>query len=215
MDFDFIENASDDLTKYSVFWGHNWYYTLEILPSDIKPCAFLREPLERSLSAYEHILRDPNHHDHERMTATCESPEGISNDDLLSKRFSNAQTRALGRQCDFAKILDEYRAGRYKKGTAMAVLQENRLAPATRAELEIAKKRLQTITFGITEKFDESCHYMARRLDLRIKQIPRLNAAPPHGLSRKERYSAGDYKAMRKLNDLDIELYEYARRLWK
>ena len=48
-----------DLDRYSLFQGHFSCGLMDLLPPDIAPIVFLREPVARTLSHLKHMRRDP------------------------------------------------------------------------------------------------------------------------------------------------------------
>lgn len=211
-DTDFVKQPGDPL-DYRLFWGHNWYYTLAVMPAGTRPTTFIRDPVERVLSGYEHIRRHDTHDSHNALRHRLTVPADALDDELFRARWSNAQTRVLGRDYDFADLLARCRAGAIDEDGANRELQRMRSAPATRATLERAKDRLAAMAaFGITEEFERSCRWIGRAFRLRIQDIPHLNTAG-RKKPRHEVYTEADFAAMRTLNDLDIELYDFARRL--
>ncbi len=213
-DVDFVEH-SDDPLDYQLFFGHNWHYTLDILPPHTQPTTFLRNPTERLLSAYEHTLRDKNHKDHNDLNGCLQAPGALLQDQDVQTLWSNAQTRVLGRDYDFGTLLQRCVKKEIKADDALRELQHMRLAPATRDTLERAKTRLRNMqAFGLTDQFDKSCQWLAKAFHLRIGNIPHMNTASQK-MPRSDLYSKEDFAAVEAINDLDIELYNYALSLFR
>src|SRR5205823_13817777 len=49
-----------DLKRYDLFQGHFSCGLLDLLPADVTPITFLREPVARTISHLKHLRRDPS-----------------------------------------------------------------------------------------------------------------------------------------------------------
>ncbi len=164
----------DELLKYRFFTGHFRYRLLEkIFPSGFISLTFLREPVSRTVSHYNYILRqetfggppwgDEELHTVKKMTLD----EFIRNEQLyLAVDVINIQTGFWGGfasprellsdndRDDGSSIEDHLKALSIKINSKPAAIAERRnIAPE---HLEMAKKRLEQASFfGITERFQE------------------------------------------------------------
>ena len=55
-----------ELTKYKLFRGHFYAYLNVVVDLPLRGFVFLRDPIERALSHYGHVVREPNHYLHLR-----------------------------------------------------------------------------------------------------------------------------------------------------
>ena len=215
-DLDFVDHAAEPL-NYTLFYGHNWYYTLEVMPKNTQPITILRDPVKRLLSSYEHILRDRNHTHHQLINSNTQSPVDFLEHDYIKKLFSNAHTRVLGTDYDLKGMLTKVANGGISKEHAHAQLTEFRLnSQADAAMLDRAKARLREMpVFGLTEKFAESVQRIASIMNISVDSIPHKNSAPKETHSKYQQYSQQNIDALKRLNEFDIELYEFADALFQ
>lgn len=148
-----------------------------------RPCVYvatLREPGQRALSRYYHILRSPDHHRYQTFTQDITEIEAA-----IQALGQNLQTRILS-----GKDPDDG-------------------LPVTRDHLELAKQHLRehfALPF-IIERFDESLLLLRRRLKLEhALPIPPQNV----GANRPGRTPQALLDLARAHNALDVELYAYA-----
>lgn len=208
---DFLAHAHDPL-KYRVFLGHNWHYALPMMPSGTSTLTLLRHPVQRTMSELEHILRDPNHPEHSRWSHRIRSPVDLAKLEDAAYRFSNVQVRVLGVDAPLKQYRQRVAEGSMTASEAALIISQKRRKAANRETLERAKVRLSHMkAFGLTEHFEESCQWIASVHGFVLEEVPWLNSAPQSVISREELYSNEDIAVMRQLNDLDLELYEYAK----
>jgi hypothetical protein len=176
--------------KVSYFEGHYGYGVHKLFPQRSLYITLLRDPLERMLSTYYHF-QDPINREMHNL------PKNVSLMKLLSYGqsfnahfFDNAQVRYLAGED--GNFIEE---------------EPNKLNPEM---LEVAKSRLSqnNLIFGLTEHFDESLLLFQRKLgwtspfyvSSNVSKI-RKNAEQPSG---------DEIDLIKKLNKLDIKLYQYA-----
>lgn len=201
---------------YKLFWGHSWYFTLAIMPEGTHPTTFIRDPVQRVLSGFEHIMRDQNHGANPALTERLTRPRDIPDEPTFRRRWSNAQTRILGHDCDFSELLQRCREGAITPDAAIHEVQKLQASPADTDTLARAKMRLAEMSaFGITEQFDRSSRWISSQFKLRIKgSPPRLNTSGATR-PRDEIYAKEDFDAVHSINALDQALYDYARELFE
>jgi hypothetical protein len=153
----------------------------EYLPGPSTYVTLLRHPIARMRSYYHYVLRHPESPIRRELTR---SP---TFDEFLEHRFvralvDNGQTRLLG----------------------LPLLAWDR--PIDRETLRVAKRNLSAFSVaGLVERFDDSVEMMRRLLGWRMTARARLNVAP----TRKE-LPSHTLRTLRKRNQLDLELYEFA-----
>jgi len=188
--------SPDEIEKYRLLCAHYDYSIYRFLPRKPVYLTMLREPIRRTVSAYEHIKRVPDHTLHAAVTGGSLSIEQFLELPDSAKRIHNRQVRQI--------------AGAIHGMTA------DELAELSGKDLlSIAKVRLDEFAyFGLTERFQESMDLMAYTFDWTVaQQVKSLNVAP----SEKKPESAVSAEAMAAItrcNELDIELYRYATELF-
>lgn len=149
----------------------------------------LRDPVERVISQYFHILRDPSWSPHQTLHA-----ERIS---LKSWASSGRFPRAANLQ------------------TARLSGADPSDRPCPAALLQQAKRNLRErfSVVGITERFDETAIMLKRAFHWRsvLYTSQNVGANRPHKAS----IDAGTLRAIEDANRLDIELYDYARGIFE
>ena len=175
--------ARDDLRAVT---GHFWFGVHRHVPRPSVYVTLLREPVERVVSLYHHILRAGGERYHDEVVA-----RGASLEEFVStfgcREVDNDQTRRIaGVEPPFGEV--------------------------DAAVLERAKRNLRGFAFvGLTERFDESLVALKRRLGweyvlylpaLVNRDRPALAALPPAAVAAIEAH-----------NEHDRALYEYAERL--
>ena len=168
--------------------GHMHYGLQDHLgPYRWRCITLLREPVARIVSHYHYAKRTPQSPLHQQIVEEGLDLEGYVTRSEYAGIFNNGQVRLLGNEV-FAE------------------------ESADRASLERAKRNLQACAaVGITERFASSVILMKRALGWRMPLFPVRNVAPtdPAPISSRER------AVIEARNDLDIELYEFARDLHK
>ncbi len=175
--------------------GHMAFGLHRYFPADRhRPVYFtlMRDPIERVISHYYHVLRDPTHY---LYPYTEEGQLGIA-DFLKSKvpvMLNNGQTRLL--------------SGRW---------EDVPFGECDAEMLEIAKRNLHEhfILVGLTERFDETLCLLRSLLGWRndISYVPR-NVGDNR--PQRDRMSPETLDAISETNQLDIALYAYAEQLFE
>lgn len=193
--------------RYNLFHGHLEYFVRELISPDFT-FTILRDPIERAMSAFEHIARDSYHPSHSQY---LDAPNIISalEHNMLRPHFSNAMTYFLGLRPEFGKFR-----------TAGSALRHAQHYSPPESLLRHAKAALEEMDFvGFTESLEASQEYLHTRLapafepDFQVissNQNP-LKPASPY----KERLSPEALQKLREANALDLELYAHARSLAK
>jgi hypothetical protein len=149
----------------------------------------LRDPIERVISHYYYVRRDPTHYLHG-------AAQELSLADYI--RFcnlaepNNDQTRLL--------------CGEYQGAIPTTCID---------AMLPLAKKNLREhcAVVGLTEDFDRSLLLIKRRLGWRYPFYERQNVTS--GRPRRADLPVDTLRVLQAYNRLDVELYEYARALFQ
>jgi hypothetical protein len=133
--------------------GHMPYGAHRHLPLHCEYITALRDPVDRVLSVYKHIIRSPRHPLYDRVSGRRLSLEEYVKSGIDRGQTENAQTRQLsGRQFD---VLDD-------------------------TALEEAKRNLERfLVVGLTERFEETMTLLRRVVGLRMPLYMTRNTSPP------------------------------------
>jgi hypothetical protein len=189
-------------TQVNVILGHVGYGIHEHLPWTCSYFTILRDPVERFLSGYYHILRDSDHKFHAEV-------QGMTIKEFISKE----ELKVEAARVNAVNALDNLQT-RLLSGEAVdRELSDNvpPYEPCTSAMLEQAKKNLEKcVAVGLSERFDDSLMLFRQRLGWSNAYYVRSNV----GWNRKpnERPSAETIRCLEEYNQMDLELYSYAKR---
>jgi len=156
----------------------------------------LRDPIKRTISEYQHILRRFENRHHHAVLSEGLSLFDFASDPRFSKNVVNRQTYMV--------------AGRFyrlRRGDHHAGISDE-------TRLEMAKQRLEQFAFvGLTERFDESIQLLSYTFgwDL-LDEMPRINVSPTP--SRSDTISEESRKMILKQTYLDQQLYQFAENLF-
>ncbi|MBX3085765.1 MAG: sulfotransferase family 2 domain-containing protein [Anaerolineae bacterium] len=199
-----LPRYSLDFRRPQFLSGHVYYEIRRLLSPDVLFMTILRDPVERTLSAYEQMRRGPFDLSDQLDWPFEKRPETISIEEFLeppySERFvTNLATRYLAAEFDppISKVQD----------IAVTVEQRDRL------DLEVAKQRLSQFIFvGIMEEFEKTLDLAAYTFGWLRLPSQHLNAAPTR-ITRAELPSRL-LDRIHVINDLDLRLYDYAKALF-
>ena len=210
---DLVALSAEQIGGYSFIWGHFYAYLHRHVPQPLRYVTFLRDPVERALSHYGHVMLHDDHYLHQRAREVGDFGAYLRDPELLTT-VNNFQVKS------FALDLDPHAIVSALPTTERDTLEvERRLETAAAplsdaAMLAIAKCRLEQMCFiGITERLDESLALLCHKFGWqRPAQIESRNANA--GRLRASAISASDLELLRELNAADHELYEFANRLF-
>ena len=211
-DNEFLENANSHLS-YKIFVGHNPYFVSQILPKPVFVFTFLRNPIDRVISAYNHLRRDAAHHFHKHLGVSGDLVKDfVENPHLPQAR--NAQTRFLGADADFAAAMRAVRRGSADADKIYKQIVAARHAKPMAEAFQTARSRLGRMNFvGITERFEESVQILFSLLGRTYDNpISVLNKAPDHNSLALEDLSTEQRQATADANAFDARLYEIGQR---
>ncbi len=215
--FDFLEQL-DVLRSSPVVVGHFFYPVARLIP-DVALTTVLRDPVERSISVWEHPHWHPDHPDRRALAERdIRSIDDFIEDPHFGAQVRNNQTRFLGNEYDLERIVAELEVGSINHGEARHQAAEAGFAPADEAMLERAKRRLERmLVVGVTEELTT----FLRLLDGHLSASPssgveRINASPRELVARRtDAYDDATRERLADLNSLDAELYAFGRKLWE
>jgi hypothetical protein len=170
-----------------VIVGHLAYGAHEYIPRPCEYVTLLRDPVARVISYYYYVLDHPKHWFHDELVRSNMTLEEF----IRSSRdpgVDNDQTRRI--------------SGR---GT-----HELMTRGQGREALDEAKRNLERFSLvGLTERFDESFILLRRRLGWKLPLYVTANVS-----RRPKPASEGAVSLIRERNELDLELYAFAHKLF-
>ena len=172
--------------------GHMPFGLHEHLPHSSTYITLLRDPIDRVISEYYYVLETPGNVGHDEVTS-----KGISLQDYVCNGVlpfaPNAQTRLISGVLWRDLLTDS--------------------APPTSNIVEIAKKNLgeHFLLVGLTGRFDESLILLKRNLGWRNQDILYVKHKVGRIRPTKDDIANDTLKIIEKYNELDMELYEFAK----
>lgn len=171
--------------------GHMYFGVHEFLPYSTY-ITMLRDPIERIISFYYYVLRNPEHNHYNLITSKNLNLKDYVKSGI-GKQLDNGQTRLL---------------------SGIDALDVE-FGSCSEKMLEKAKFNLKKYfaMVGITEKFDESLLLMKSKLNWK-KSILYKKANVTKNRPKKLDFPEADLKEIERQNEFDLELYRYAQELF-
>jgi hypothetical protein len=174
----------EEKMKIDVIDGHYPVGLHAYAPKDCTYITLLRDPVQRVISHYYHVLRDPEHYVYKNGFTTNMSLFDYIHSGVARQETHNGQTWFLSGGLDTDKNPE--------------------------GALEAAKQNIADLfsVVGLTKLFDKSIILMKRKLGW--KKIPfyyRRHVATSH--TAKHRFSDDVIERIKQVNELDINLYQY------
>jgi len=203
-----------DFTKYKLVRGHFGYGLHRLLPKKPVYVTILRDPIERTISDYDHRVRDPDPLYKEKYSKNQSIAEFFS-DKEKRKTFENMHTLHIGLDPDILLLTKSYGRKSIHRFRFREELPYWADDVSKKELLETAKQRLANFEFvGIAEKFEESLFLLYYTFGWRpISSTWRLNIAKKR--PRSEELPSEAVAKIRECVQLDIELYNYAKQLFE
>ncbi|UYV13233.1 MAG: sulfotransferase family protein [Phycisphaera sp.] len=186
---EFVHETAECRNRYDLLHGHFQFGIHDYIDRPVRYITLLRNPVDRVVSQYYHILEDPRHYLHSIVTNSRWSLiDFIENS--LPRDADNGTIRCLTTRS----------------------LWHGRVGDVTREELDTARSNLfeQVSVFGLTERFDESLILMAERFgwpDEFLRYERRNVTKRPHTSD----LSAVERRAVDAITELEQELFQEAR----
>lgn len=194
-----VEAKPEHLAQWRVFCGHYGYYLEGILGRPVVYVTMLRDPVERTISAFydQKWREDLWLHDHIKdMTL-----EDYVFDHIGTREVINFQTRTMA----LDSVEDHFRG--YAELWRDA--EETKRVLGDRALLELAKERIaKCACVGFQDAFPDSMRLLAYTFGW-----PKPEAEPRKNIRRTEKEELSDrvLGRIREITALDLELYDFAR----
>ncbi len=192
-----IRMPQNERDKIDLFSGHMPFGLHKYFNRDCNYITILRNPVDRVISHYYYVLRTPHHYLYDEVTSS-----GMSLKDYVSSKIStelhNGQVRLL--------------SGVEEPGKSTPYM------PLPDNALDVALKNLKEkfILAGVMERFDESLLAFAKILGWKksyYKYYKKFNVSQNKSI--KEDVDPETLRIIRKNNEIDIELYNIALRMFE
>lgn len=158
---------------YQFYRGHLWHGVERYVGKPLQYLTMLRDPLQRTLSWYLHVRRNPDAYRHARMVSEQWSLLDFVNDPETRWDLLNTQTLFLAADLDFERLAADPVG--YGQRTIRAYAERGH-DPAL---LETAKRRLETMQFGIAERMEHSLYLLSHAFGFDPGMpAQRLNVSP-------------------------------------
>jgi hypothetical protein len=188
---EFTELPETRRGEIHVLKGHMGFGLHEFMPQPSTYITIMRDPIDRTISYYHHILRKPDHYLHQEVVSEEMSLKEVVCGEMTPD-MDNGQTRLLS-----------------------GVWNTVPCGHCSTDMLERAKRNLREYfaVVGLVERFDETLMLLKKTFGWGVPFYVRANVTPNR--PSKASLSQDVLAAIEKYNDLDIELYEYARQLFQ
>jgi hypothetical protein len=199
--------APDEEFKY--YFTHAPLLVRQLLPEPVFAFTFLRDPVDRAISDYNHILREPGVVPYRTIVGECLSFAEALVHPVSSVYLSNVATRMLGAEIDLRPIANDMLATNFASSLAWQ-------SPADESTYRRALTNLAQLDFiGFTERMGDDVRRLGSLLGLPIQDVPRVNETPaeyewPMAPAKRDEEAE---QAMRRHSAFDCALYERAIRL--
>lgn len=202
-----------DMSAARLIWGHFYSFLFMRLPTPTRYLVFLRDPIERAISHYAHILSHEEHYFHRRALALG-SFRAFLRDSETGTTVNNFQVRSLALDLDPQAIAETLTLEERSQGELERRLLTSPFDRPLTQMLETAKIRLKQMCFvGITERYDESINLFCNRF-----HWPSPGYSIPLNVNRRgpnaRRIGQDDLALLRRINQADCDLYAFACQLF-
>ena len=197
-----VPNLTEVINRCRFLRGHFDYNVCSLLQRPYQVITMLRDPIERSISQFEHIRRHPE-------GAYWDDTNLISNDTSFDIFLNNAEVEGFLENIQTRAFVPEwYDISRFKWDAEIPTPSEEML-------LTLARKRLEACLFiGLQERFEDSLRLLFFRLNLRRPPFM-TNYNVAHKRSKVSELSQDVRDRLYELNNLDLQLYAYGRSLFE
>lgn len=195
--------------SYDLVTGHFGHALVDYLPTEVKTITLLRNPIERTISQYHHVISDEHyvHRVGNRVIKDIGNGEisGMLEDKECREYFSNIQAKFITLSCQPST----------NKGVSFGEWEEVRTVSQSHNTVELAKSRLKDYYHvGVQEFFEQSYLLLCYKANFH----PYYDGERRMVFSARpviESFSVELIDELEKINNVDIQLYNYAIDLFK
>jgi len=202
----FLDVDRREIEQYRLFEGHFTCGIFDLLPKDVRPIVFLREPVARTISHLSHLRRDPNFHPAHKLAAG-RSLDELVRDDRIMALCSNVQTAQLSNDIPGESFLAGFH---FERARGQVPDPDAYVLPPDLAKAERALAQFQFV--GFVESLQEDVLLLSIAFGLHPPAVIPKSNEDPEGEVDISRLQPETLAILRERNALDIALYETARR---
>lgn len=201
----FASLPESERATYRFLYGHLPFGLHEHVPGPYGYFTMLRDPVERVISGYFNIVRDPHNYMHDKTAKSSKTLMEFLDAGVVTAA-DNGQTRLL---CGDLDALDIATRGEGPDDVRIQIAKIG-FGECTREMLDRAKRNLEDeiAVVGLTERFNESMILFRREFGWSLPYGRKENV----GANRPASESLGPevYERIKRMNELDCELYDFA-----
>jgi hypothetical protein len=147
----FLKIDRREIEQYRLFQGHFTCGIFDLLPKDVRPIVFLREPVARTISHLRHLRRDPHFHAAHELAAG-RSLDELVQDDRIMALCSNVQTAQLSNDIPGESFLAGFH---FEQAHGRVLDPDAYVLPPDLAKAERALARFQFV--GLSNRCRKMC----------------------------------------------------------
>jgi FkbM family methyltransferase len=204
----------DRLSSFRLFRGHFYASLNQVVDGPLRGFVFLRNPIERALSHYGHVVRDSGHYLHGQVIELG-SLESYLRDPVTRETVCNFQAKCLVNHFDLIEMAARLSSVELAEFGLEKIIETSATDLSDAVLLEQAKRALDKFCcIGLTERFDDSVWLLSEAFGLDFKKSTEAlntNAERP----RASKISKEELSLLEEINSVDIELYQYAVSLFE
>ena len=209
---DLLLNIPKNLSRYKSFRGHFGFSLHRIISKTPVCITMLRDPIERTISDFEHYRRTPGPIVIDFFCKSSNISDFLS-DPRYKPFLTNTQTRFIALDLDVPKIANSYVE---KNHDDFLFLPCREFLSPTMSDEEMineAKTNISKFRFiGLVERFEESLFLLCYTFGWKpIFNIRKLNVAPANT----KNLSPETLEKIKQCNRLDVELYQYSKQIFE
>lgn len=202
-------NTKLNLDDYEMVAGHFTMSFVKNFKSKVNTITIFRNPVSRVISAYNHFMREPEANFEFNYFKKCNIKQALQTYPWL---FSNQQVKHLGWNENVLEM------PRYKIPIPFSI--ENWKSFHQNIKIEEIYERAcnnlkKLFLFGFTDRIEEFTNSLFKKMNWILpEEIPSKNKAKDNQITEDDLNST-IIEIIEKLNEYDIKLYQYARKLYK
>ncbi len=213
--FELKKYAEAELAQMRLFRGHLGYNLINYLQQPLRTLVMLRNPMERAVSHFDYIRRDPSHPKYEQIQRRGLDLKGYLLDEVLSAEVTNAQVRPLAHTADQKTLQELLGSSASQQEFAKAWRHTPGVLPADNELLDVAMQRLEQMDFvGIAEQLQQGLQLAAWMLNAKPPEnVQSLNIN--HQRTPLDELSEDTLEILQQATALDFALYTRGQELFQ
>lgn len=202
-------NKKLNLDDFNMIAGHFTYSFVQNMKRPVKIITVFRHPVSRTISAYNHFMREPVHNYEFNKFKKCEIKEALN---FYPHLFSNQQTKHLGFSENILTM------PRYKIPIPFSI--ENWLEFYKNIDMNIIYQNAianldKLFLFGFTDRMQDFMKHLCKSFNWKMPEDHAKHNTAKDNQVKEDEISENVIKKIEKLNEFDLKLYNYARQKYK